>query len=239
MTDEELEELEIYLENEDNNTIYEDLTKTNYSGLFEPLEFFRLFHLQIDFIEKNKNKPSFVIERLSSLELNTMQKIVFFEYLSNELSIKNDRQSRICTRQLEKLTEELKEENEKAEKVEQKAELEKILDHLETLSNYTEKISYVKQAKAQYEKTKTTLIEVSERTFSKKCELIINKLKQLQSLEITNSNKQKDTLAQEKLNDKQKDKDLTLDRAVLAFNYLFNYAKVNAHNTEKAEFMGL
>lgn len=237
MTDKELEELEIYLEDEDNNTIYEELTKTNYSGLFDPLEFFRLFHSQIDFIEKDKNKPSFVIEKLNSLELNTMQKIVIFEYLSNKLSIKNDRQSRICTRQLEKLIEELKEESEKVEKAEQKAKLEKILDHLETLSNYTEKISYVKQAKAQYEKTKTTLIEVSERTFGKKCELIINKLKQLQILEITNSNKQKDTLAQEKLIDKQKDKDLTLDRAVLIFSYLLDYAKVNAHNTEKAEFI--
>ncbi len=54
MTDKELEELEIYLEDEDNNTIYEELTKTNYSGLFDPLEFFRLFHSQIDFIEKIK-----------------------------------------------------------------------------------------------------------------------------------------------------------------------------------------
>lgn len=62
-------------------------------------------------------------------------------------------------------------------------------------------------------------------------------MKQLQSLEITNSNKQKDILAQEKLNDKQKDKDLTLDRAVLIFSYLLNYAKANAHNTEKAEFI--
>ena len=59
MNEKELEELEIYLEDEDNNTIYEELTKTNCSGLFEPLELFRLLHSQIDFIEKNKKQTFF------------------------------------------------------------------------------------------------------------------------------------------------------------------------------------
>ena len=74
-------------------------------------------------LKRIKNKPSFVIEKLNSLELNIQQKIVFFEYLLSDLSIKKDRQSRVYSRQLEKLTGELKEQNEKAEIAEQNAEL--------------------------------------------------------------------------------------------------------------------
>jgi hypothetical protein len=236
MTDEELEELEIYLENEDNNTIYEELTKTDYAGLFEPLKFFRLFHSQIDFVKNNKNKPLFVIENLTNLELTLKQKIVFFDYLLGNLQINDDRQSRICSRQLEKLIDELKEENEKTETAQQKAELERVLDHLETLPNYAEKISDIKQAKEQYEKTKITFGTSSGETFDKKCELIIKKLKQLQSLEASSSINKKNEFSKD-INHRQKDKDLTLDRAVLIFNYLLNYAKVNAHNTQKAEFI--
>lgn len=237
MNEKELEELEIYLEDEDNNSIYQELTKTDYAGLFDPLEFFRLLYSQLEFIEINVDKPLFLIQTLKDLNLDSKQKIVFFDYVLWSLNNtgNDDRNFRIFRRQFEKLIDELKKGNEKAEILKQDAQFEEALNHLETLSNNREKISYLKQVKAEYEKIKTTWEDFSGLTIDKKCELEIERLK---SLEVTQSiNRKKNVELDEKLNDRKKDKDLTLDRAVLLFNYLLNYAKVNAHNTEKAEFI--
>ncbi len=234
MTEKELEELEIYLEDEYNNDIYNELLHTDYKGLFEPLEFFRLFYSQVDFVEKNKNQPLFVIKTLNELKLSDKQKIVFFDYLDCYIHDDNDRYLKICHRQIQKLIDDLKGKNEKAEILKQDAEFEELLNHLETLPNNREKISYLKQAKNKYEKTKTSWENFSGVTFDKKCQRELEKLEELRRIEIANYAKQ---LKEDSPVDKQKDKDLTLDRAVLIFSYLFDYAKVDARNTDKAEFI--
>ncbi len=236
MTEKELEELEIYLENEDNNEIYFELLNTDYKGLFEPLEFFRLFYSQLDFIKDNKEKALLVIQTLKNLNLNIKQKIVFLEYILWFLNCdeNNDLHSKICRRELKKLIDELREENIKAELSKENIKFEALLKHLDTLPNNRDKIAYLNKAKTEYRKTKTVWEDLSGETFDKRCESEIKKLKKLSSLAFSNATNQQKISNDEK---RQKDKDLTLDRAVLLFNYLLNYAKVNAHNTDKAEFI--
>ncbi len=67
-TDEEIEELDSFLQNRFYYSIYNELTdKDNkYFELFEPLEFLTLVKDQIIFIEKYKNKPLFVARKLKS-----------------------------------------------------------------------------------------------------------------------------------------------------------------------------
>ncbi len=235
MTEKELEELEIYLENEDNSEIYFELLNTDYKGLFEPLEFFRLFYTQLEFIRENKSKTLFVIKSLQNLNLTIKQKIIFLEYISWFLNRdeNNDLHSKICRRELKKLTDELREENEKAELSKENTEFEALLKHLDTLPNIKEKISHLEKAKNGYKKTKTAWEDFSGETFDERCESEMKKLKE--NLQSSNGEKHEIKLSADEK--KQKDKDLTLDRAVLVFNYLLNYAKVNAHNTDKAEFI--
>lgn len=49
MTDKEQEELNEYLQDEYNYETYKEFLYTDYKGLFEPLEYFRLFYHQLDF----------------------------------------------------------------------------------------------------------------------------------------------------------------------------------------------
>ena len=196
-----------------------------------------MFYSQLEFIRENKNKPLFVIKSLQNLNLTTKQKIVFLEYISWFLNRdkNNDLHSKICHRELEKLIDELRTENEKAEMSKENIEFEALLKHLDTLPNYREKITLLDKAKAEYKDTKTAWEDFGGETFDKRCESEIKILKESQSLKFSNADKLANKLSTDEK--RQKDKDLTLDRAVLIFNYLLNYAKVNAHNTDKAEFI--
>ncbi len=67
LNNEELEELESYLQNNFFYDIYEKFTSEYDShrySCFTPLNFFRLFSEQIAFIKENKSKPLFVARKL-------------------------------------------------------------------------------------------------------------------------------------------------------------------------------
>jgi len=236
LSDEELRELDNYLQDEFNSTIYTEITYTDYKELFEPLDFFRIFYLQVDFIKENKAQPSIAVQKLNNLNLSDEQKFIVLDYLSvyfNDEASK-DADIRICCRKIEHLKEELEEklenENEVGNvgKTEDKDEFQELLKHLKTLPTYKEKIAYLIKEKTHHEQNQSGLdwnID-NEKTFAEKCDLEIRKLTELRSLE------QKEVVSKENL---KKHKDLTLDRAALFLNYLFTFAKVNSHNTKKAE----
>lgn len=234
-TDKELKELDNYLQDKFNHTIYTELTKTDYAGLFEPLDFFRLFYSQIAFIEENKAQPSNAVQKLVDLNLSDKQKYIVLDYLIVYFADKANKDSdiRICCRKMEHIIEELEEklENEKAKEktgIEAKDEFQELLKRLKTIRTYKDKIAYLIKEKIQYEQNQSGLdknIE-NEKTFAEKCDLEIKKLTDLKSLE------QNEVVSKESL---KKHKDLTLDRATLFLNYLFTFAKANCHNTKKAE----
>jgi hypothetical protein len=234
--DEELKELDNYLQDEFNSTIYTEIKYTDYKELFEPLDFFRMFYSQVDFIKENKAQPSVAVQKLSDLDLSDEQKYIVLDYLSvyfdDEAS--EDADIRICCRKMEHLKEELTErfENENEEsktaKIETKDEFQELLKHLKTIPTYKEKIAYLIKEKARYEQNQSGLdLNIdNEKTFAEKCDLEIKKLTDLRALE------QKEVVSKESL---KKHPDLTLDRATLFLNYLFTFARANCHNTKKAE----
>jgi hypothetical protein len=235
-TDEELKELDDLLQDDFNDEIYNELNHTDYSELFEPLDFFRMFHSQVAFIKENKSQPSIAIQKLNDFNLSDKQKHIVLDYLNVYFSgeASKDADIRICCRKIEYLMEELEEklenENEKSNtvKIEAKDEFQELLKHLKTLHSYKEKIAYLIKEKTRYEQNQSGLewnID-NEKTFPEKCDLEIKKLMELRSLE------QKEVVSKESL---KKHKDLTLDRAALFLNYLFKGAGANCHNTKKAE----
>ena len=238
LNDEELRELDNYLSNELNYDIYSEMTKKNYVRHFEPLNFFRLFHSQIEFIQKNKKKPSLVTKTLSELNLTDDQKEFLFDYLivHFELEADEDTDIRICFRQIEELQQELNFSEDETEEnlteenltIESKDQFQELIEHIETLPTYKERIAYIitERTKDQQSDNSLDFDWGTAVSFSNKCSLEIEKYKELIKLE----GNQK-----ELKNGSKKHKDLTLDRAVLFMDYLFRFTKTNSFNKAKAE----
>lgn len=234
LNDEELRELDNYLLDEFNETIYSELTKTDYVGYFEPLDFFRLFYSQIAFIEKNKTKPSLIIETLKELDLSDEQKEILLDYLETYFSGKRneDTDIRICCRQIKELKEDLSFDEDEAENNsinESKDKFQELLEHLETIPSYKEKIAFLIKQKTKYEQNKSgwEVNLLDGLSFSEKCDLEIKKLKELKSLEETQ---------QQTFREVAKHKDLTIDRVIFLLNRLIpSFSDCEA--TKKAEFI--
>lgn len=118
----------------------------------------------------------------------------------------------------------------------------RILEHLYTLNSIQEKIAYLTKEVVFFKQKAINLGRnyPSDIKFAIEfCELEISKLKEERELEkmMAEIQEPKEESAKGKTKDTQKHKDLTLDRAVLVFNYLFKFAQVNSHNTEKSEFI--
>ncbi len=231
MTDKEQEELDQYLKDEYNYETYKEFLYTDYKGLFEPLEYFRLFYQQLEFIRNNKSKPFYVVEKLNELELNDKQKSMLLRDLKAYLYGSNDRQIEICCLQIQGKIDLLDSENEIKEANIQNEKFEKVLQHLETLPDYKEKIAFLTQEKTNYEQSRIGSRAANKTNFSQKIDLEIKKLKELRNLEIIRSKSESNLLEE----NKQKHKDLTLDRAVLFFYYLFKYQKLSFDNKQKAK----
>ncbi len=239
-TDEEIEELDGYLNDEWNHDIYEELCGEeydDYKDLFEPLEFFRLLYFHIGFVKANKAKPLYVSRNLKKISL-TDEQLAFF-YFRLEMYFDDvkeiDKQLSVCCREISKLRNNLdiEDEEDEVEIPSRKGTFEEILEHLETLSTLREKIAYLIKEKIQYEQNHFLLDERTRPTLAEKCKLEITKLQEIARLEASaNSSKPKQDEPNHNI---KRHKDLTLDRATLLMNYLFTFAKVNCHNTKKAE----
>lgn len=236
-TDKELKELDNYLQDTFNNEIYTELKYTDYSELFEPLEFFRIFYSQVTFIKENKAKPSIALQKLGDLNLSDGQKYIVLDYLDVYFAdaANKDADIRICSRKMEHLKEELEEKLEiekaknKPSKSGTKDEFQELLKQLKTLPTYKEKIAYLIKEKTRYEQNQSDAdwnID-NEKTFAEKCDLEIKKLEKLSGLE---------TAQKLKFIEVAKHRDLTIDRVIFLLNRLIpSFSDCEA--TKKAEFI--
>lgn len=241
LTDEELEKLDEYLQYKFNYDIYQELTEKEYDNfeLFEPLEFFRVFHLAVDQIDENKKKPLSISKSLEKelflygeQQLTDEQRYFFYDKLLEWFSDERegDAQIEICCREIIKLQENLDVyEHEEVETPSRQDPFDEVLAHLETLPTYKEQIAYLIQVKTKSEqKGGLDWRMPGEKSFAEQCQLEIEARRQLKQLE-AKPERSADSV--------KKHSDLTLDRAALALNYLLTCAKANCHNTEKAKFI--
>ncbi len=253
--DSSLSDLESYLDNEFNYDIYEYLSEPE--SVFEPLEFFRLLYSEWEFIQKNKAKPLTIKTKIRHLNLgNEERQHIFCHYLTHLIGNENeddDIQLEICRKEIQKIVDEIEKGwKEKAEKESVKLlsefptaqeNYDKMLEHLETLPNLSAKIEYLERERIEFEKyddpDTLSIIANLPDSFYWMLKAEIKYLKELEILEL-NKIKTENNLSV-KPNDKEilinKHKDLTLDRATLAMNYLLRFAKANGHNTDKARFI--
>jgi hypothetical protein len=251
-SDLEIEELDKYLQNGTNYEIYERLigdgTYCDSNGkwlpeewckdLFTPLEFIRLLDQQKSFIEQNKQKPLFVAKTLRELKLSDLQFEFLYDYILPYFAVDRQKDENIdlCCREITKHQETLEvyedEEDDEDKTIltsEQKDEFEEVLEHLETLEVYKEKIAYLIKKKAHYDQNKVGFTldwGGDEPDFSGKCQIEIDKLKELHELEKS---------ANHIPDDLKKHKDLTLDRSVLFVEYILRHLKTSCKNTDKAK----
>lgn len=230
LTDEEIEELDGYLQYEFNHDVYEELTDKDddYFGLFEPLEFFRLFYDQVAFIEEHKAKPLFVSRNLQKLNLSDEQLYIICEKLINYFDDEkgSDEALNVCCREISKIKNKLNVFDDEDESEETDPyDFDAVLEHLKSLPTYGEKIAYLVKQKYEYDQ-KFGGSSWSNPSFTRSCRLEIEKLEKLAKLQ---------SASQPKATEAGKHQDLTLDRATLFMNYLLAFSKANCHNTKKAE----
>lgn len=250
--------LDDFLGSKFNLKIYQDLTEGHERNVFnEPVDFFRLFYGQLEFIEKNPSKPLAFVSNLNQLPINEYQRRILFYYI-NEMLTKvfneySNEQIKVCQTliesELNKLDKKLFPEKENQAKSVKTIEnyfdfdFDSVKNHLKTLSDNKAKIIYLVEAKADYEQQRFKY-DFESPHFDRKCEIEIEKIKQLEQLEaIPGQNEiaskddiqQKDKIGEREV--RQKALGLTQDRAVLAMSYLFLSAKTNCRNTEKAKFI--
>lgn len=250
--------LDDFLVSKFNLKIYQNLTEGEEKSFFsEPIDFFRLFYGQLEFIEKNPSKPLEFVSNINQLPIGEHQRRILFYYINEMLSKVFDEYSneqiKVCQILIESEYNKLDEKlfPEKAGQTEVVKNIENYFDfefdlvkgHLKTLPDDKAKIIYLIEAKTDYEQQRFKY-EFESPTFDQKCELEIEKLTKLSQLKTIPEQKEisaKDAIqTNEKIGEreaKQKALGLTQDRAVWAMNYLFTAAKVNCHNTEKAKFI--
>lgn len=220
--------LDDYLGNKFTYGIYDELTDKDSENfeLFEPLEFFRVFYLSVEEIEQGKAKPLTVSKVLKNdlclygdQKLTDEQRYFFYEKIFDYYSNLRyeDEQIDICCREILKLQENLDVygEDEEIETPKQKDAFAEILEHCETLPSNKEKIAFLLKEKTKdaqnHTVNKMDFSFVEEKTIAEKCELEINKLRELMKLEESQNNSK---------NGIMKHKDLTIDRAILLMKSL-------------------
>lgn len=222
-TEVSIDDLDVFLNDEFNHDIYEQLTGDDYKdfkGLFEPLEFFKLFYNTTGFIQKNKARPLFVASVLEKLSLSEEQ-LWYFLFKMNRFfddSAKRDTSIKICCAEIQKIQDKLEAfENPEDDPVyENPYDFAKVLEHLATLNSYKEKLAYLHERRVEYQQNHA--YDWDHPTFAEKCYLEISKLENLRRLEPT-SQRQKAELS--------KHSDARLERVVLALNYLLDAAGVS------------
>jgi hypothetical protein len=236
-TDEELAELDTYLKDEWNYSAYEELCDDEeiYKGLYEPLEFFRLFYKQVAFIEANQSKPLFVARQLKQLNYTDEQLNYLYSNLTLCFENEESDQLKICCREISKLRDKLVlklEENETNPQSPAPYDFKEVLKHLETLTSAKEKISYLIEKKTTYEQNTDRSLDWESPSFADKCALEIDKIQKLSNP----YSPPKKEVFEPKIVEVGKHKDLTIDRTILLLNRLIPlFSECDA--TKKAEFI--
>lgn len=241
-TDEEIEELDSFLQFEFYYEIYSKLTEkdSEFFGLFEPLECCQVVSQAVDMIDENKTKPLTVSNHLKKelallygeKPLTDEQRHFLYTYfLDYFVNVRiEDEQIEICCSEIVKLRKNLNvtEKKSKTLKVEYAFALAR--EELKALSSIKVKIAFLINKKSYCEQNASSLNWSSDevKTFAEKCDLEIKRLKDIQELQ------QENTILKE---NSQKHKDLTLDRAVLAMSYLLDELNVKCPLSKKKEFI--
>lgn len=237
-TDEELEELDGYLNDEWNHNIYEELCGeeyNDYEDLFEPLEFFHLIYSQIEFVKANKAKPLFVARNLKKLSFTDKQldflysKIESYFYKKRE----DDKQLNVCCKEIDKLRNNLDVDDEDEEievQTPRPYDFKAVLAHLETLETLREKVAYLIEQRVSYQQSTQKSFDFDNPNFADKCNLEIEKLEKLARLKSIPQKTEQKTV------EVAKNKDLTVDRTIFLLNRLIpSFSDCDA--TKKAEFI--
>lgn len=235
-TNEEIEELDGYLINRWNYDIYEQLCGVNNDvnkDLFEPLEFFRLLYIQLDFVKANKAKPLFVSRNLKKLPLTNKQLDFICLKILSYFSLDEDfEQLNIFFRELLNLRNSLGCEEEAEFKILTLApfNFDTVLTHLETLNDYSDKIAYLIEVKTIYQQNPPLGVGYEYPNFIEKCNLEIEKLEKLLQL------KSIPVQTEQNVVEVKKNRDLTVDRSIFLLNYLIP-SFTNLEATKKAKFI--
>lgn len=241
-SDEEIEELDSFLQFEFYYEIYSKLTNQDSEnfGLLEPLECCQVVLQAVEMIEENKTKPLTVSNHLKKeltllygeKPLTDEQRYFLYTYMLDYFVNvrREDEQIEICCSEILKLRKNLKVPEKKTDTLKHEYAFALVKVHLKTLPTIKEKIAYLINKKAYYEQNASGLDwSIGEvKTFAEKCDLEIKRLKEIQAL------KQEETVSKE---NPQKHKDLTLDRAVLAMSYLLDELNVKCPLSKKKEFI--
>lgn len=241
-SDEEIEDLDSFLQFEFYYEIYKELTDKNNKnyGLFEPLECCELMFQTVGLVEEKKTKPLTVSKYLKNeltlsdgeKPLTEEQRYFFYKYvLDFFVNVRGeDEQIEICCSEILRLQANLDVSENKTQTPKQKDAFEIVMEKLKSLPTLKEKIAYLINVKTHYEQNKSDWNRTfgDEKNFTEKCDLEITRLRGLWALE-------KEEIASK--NEQRKHKDLTLDRAVLALNYLLNELNPNCKTSKKKEFI--
>ena len=148
--------------------------------------------------------------------------------------MKEYQQIDICCREIKKLQDSLDVKKVIYSIVPGKERLQQLLEKMKHITDDEILLNELKKFKIVYEAdTNEGFIQMesaSEDSFLRKLEREIKKREELIALH-------QSTRSGDVIVEKEKHTDLTLERAVLAMNYLLRFAKVNCHNTDKAKFI--
>lgn len=248
-TDEEIVELDGFLQNEFNYDTYRELIGEGFEGykdLFEPLEFFRLFSSHSNFIVRNSSKPLTVSLNLKKLNLSNEQLYFLCDKL---IDFVEDRTEDFyfagsILPEISRLRDKLNVfQNQKnpVNNLARKFDFAKVKRYIDGLSNKNQ-ISYLIEKKTEYlQETDSVADSESGIKFDKKCDLEIEKIDKTHkaSLYYDVEENEEDEPSEDneasEFSKQVRNRDLTLDQTVLFFSYLFTFVKVNSHNKNKAE----
>ena len=170
LTDEELDELDGFLQTEYDHTIYNELTGDAYYKCDDEyaLDFFRLLYSQIDFIKENKHKPLFVIRSLKKLDLNETELHILCEKLLIFFSKSKtkDEQLKVCCREIKKIDDEHNEKIYagiyKRKEMKKNAVRKDILSDIEELPDAQTRLEYLQKKLIDYERDSTQISQLAD-----------------------------------------------------------------------------
>lgn len=250
-TDEEIKELDHFLSDELNYSSYRELIgegDKNYKDLFKPLEFVRLFNAQARLINNNAYKPFTISQNLQKLDLSNKQLYFLYEKLIEHFEIRANYyeykpEYDIVCREISRLKEKLNPFPDKETTTLQSAkkyDFERVRRTLVFISDYYEEIAYLIKIKTEYLQ-ETNPEQKGNVTFDRLCDFEIEKKEKIRKLMALRAAEDADDDEISEDNETVEDsnqnrnRDLTLDQTILFFSYLFEFAKVDCPNKNKAK----
>jgi len=198
-------DIDIYLNNNINIYIYNDLTDYGRrQSSIDPLNFLNLLHEQLGIFKANKNRPLAVKNHLENLNITDEERYYLLEHLSSILSESayNLKDGTILDAEIERCLKLINFDIDETIKIHDakipvqvddeydiywgRYDFKKIKLHLETLTVGNMKIQYLIEIKNEYQQdilTHSTFENIEKGTFDQKCDMEIAKLRELSSLE--------------------------------------------------------